>query len=67
MVDANANDSIAVFAQYSGRTTCNDIQAQDITGYLTTVGDTLPREASPLPFGQGGGVHGAMHVLWCNQ
>jgi len=53
MIDANVDESVAVFAQYSGRTTCDDIQAQDISGFLTTVGDTLPREAIPLPFGQG--------------
>jgi len=52
MTDPSAG--IGVFAQYSGRATCDDIQSQDITGYLTRAGDTLPSEASPLPFGSSG-------------
>jgi hypothetical protein len=51
MVDTDRE--VGVFAQYSGRTTCEAIQEGGISGYLTRAVDTLPREASPLPLGRG--------------
>lgn len=47
----NDAETVAVFASFSGRLNCDDIRERSLTGFVKTVGNTLPRTASPLLFG----------------
>lgn len=45
----NADESVGVFASYSGRLTCEDIENQPVSGFMTQVGRSLPSTAGRAP------------------